>query len=101
MGAKEGRESAFFLFKTKTMSAISNRIFQIVIVEPGTKGYVFTKEHITFDQLFHNKDKNPFEFIFALQEIADAVLDLKENESMYFQPNRDNNQTKGILLRIK
>ena len=40
------------------------------------------------------------ETAYALQEQIDAVLDLKINESMYFQPNRDDNNSKAIITRI-
>lgn len=40
------------------------------------------------------------EYIYALQDRMDDVLDLRRGESMYFQPNRDNESTKGIIVRI-
>lgn len=40
------------------------------------------------------------EYIYALQDRMDEVLDLRRGESMYFQPIRDNNSTKGIIVRI-
>ena len=41
------------------------------------------------------------EVYFALQDEIDLVLDLRKEESMYFQPNRDNNNSKGIITRVK
>ena len=40
------------------------------------------------------------EILYALQEIIDEILDLKRGESMYFQPNRDNKESKGVIVRI-
>ncbi len=45
--------------------------------------------------------EDPDELYNALAEIIDEVLDLKQGESMYFQPNRDDNKSKGIITRIK
>jgi len=47
------------------------------------------------------EDGNDFEYRFAAQEISDDILDLKVNESMYYQPNRDDKDSKAIILRIK
>jgi len=43
--------------------------------------------------------KNGFEYIYSLQEKIDSVLDLKVDESMYFNANRDNEVGKGIVTR--
>jgi len=40
-----------------------------------------------------------FEYIYSLQEDLDKVLDLKINESLLFQPNRDDENSKAILTR--
>lgn len=37
----------------------------------------------------------------AINDQIDKVLDLKEGESMYIQPNRDNKESKGIIYRAK
>lgn len=41
------------------------------------------------------------ELVYAFNEILDAVLDLKTGESIYFQPNRDDKNSKGIIVRVK
>lgn len=52
------------------------------------------------DSLFRDvEDGTEYEYIYAIQDIADKILDLKIGESMYFQPNRDNDLTKGIITR--
>ena len=37
---------------------------------------------------------------YAVQEVTDELLDLRVNESMYFQPNRDDKDSKGIIVRV-
>ncbi len=44
---------------------------------------------------------NEAEVYFALQDEIDLVLDLRQGDSMYFQPNRDDNNSKGIITRVK
>ncbi len=43
--------------------------------------------------------KVDLETVFALQDQIDRLLDLKSGESMYIQPNRDNSESKCIILR--
>ena len=45
-------------------------------------------------------EKSDSEVAYALQEQIDNVLDLKINESRYFQPNRDDYDSKAIITRI-
>ena len=45
-------------------------------------------------------EESDSEIAYALQEQIDKVLDLKINESMYFQPNRNDNDSKAIITRI-
>ena len=41
-----------------------------------------------------------WEYIYALAEILDDVLDLPLLGVMYFQANRDDKDSKGVLVRI-
>ena len=41
------------------------------------------------------------ETIYAIQECIDDIMDLKLNKSMFFQPNRDDEESKGIITRIR
>jgi hypothetical protein len=41
------------------------------------------------------------ETIYAMQERIDDILDLKLKKAMFFQPNRDDNDSKGIITRIR
>ena len=47
------------------------------------------------------EENNEAEVFYALQESMDSVLDLRRNESIYFQPNRDDGNSRGIITRIK
>lgn len=42
-----------------------------------------------------------YEYFYAMHDIVDKILDLKAGESMYFQPNRDDKTSKGIITRTK
>jgi len=78
--------------------AFTKRHYDIQISESGTT----TNMGITIEILLGlNGNPNDYEFIYALQEIADDVLDLKSGECLYFQPNRDNQLAKGIITRVK
>ena len=47
-----------------------------------------------------NQNREDYEFVYALADRIDDVLDLKPGESMYFQPNRDDCSSKGIIKRV-
>ena len=40
------------------------------------------------------------ETIYSMKERIDEIMDLRINKSMFFQPNRDNKESKGIITRI-
>lgn len=46
-------------------------------------------------------EESHYEFRYALNDIIDDVLDLKNGESMYFQPDRQDINSKGIIKRIQ
>ena len=72
--------------------------YNIVVTEGG-----ITNIHTySFEKLFLNKTEegHDWEFVYALHELAEHVIKLEVDESMYFQPNRDNNKSKGIIVRI-
>jgi len=75
----------------------SNRKFQVAICDNASNIIVQT---ISIEELIHGPEDNLSEWEYALRDDIDAVLDLKVGESMYFQPNRDNAGTKGIIFRI-
>lgn len=57
-----------------------------------------TIENVTLNSL--TDTKQDLELFYAIQDIIDEVLDLKVEESMYFQPNRDDKNSKGIIRRV-
>jgi hypothetical protein len=78
---------------------IANIKYEIIVTQDG-----ITENHVYwFEKLFLNKNEEgcDWEFVYALHEVAEKVIKLDVNESMYFQPNRDNNKSKGIIVRIK
>lgn len=77
----------------KTFVNTSQRVYELFIVENGDSG----KLKLTIEMLFTESEN---EYIYALQEIIDDILDLKKGKSLYFQPNRDDKESKGILLRV-
>lgn len=62
-------------------------------------GEIHRKE-ISVSRIFNNSKNSEFEYIYAVQDRCDEILDLKLNESMYFQFNRDDEDSKGIIKRI-
>lgn len=57
------------------------------------------KKVIPLERLFINKE-NDFEYIYALQDIIDDILDLKVNESLFVQMDRGDVRDKGVIIRI-
>lgn len=43
--------------------------------------------------------EHDYEYIYALNEMLDEILDLKVGDSLYFKHNRDNKDSKAIILR--
>ena len=61
------------------------------------QGSVENREIKFMDLLADKKDE--YEYIYALQEYFDRILDMKEGYSIYFQPNRNDKNSKGIIIR--
>ena len=59
---------------------------------------IFEIEFNLYDLL--KVDEYSSEVFYSMQEKTDEILDLKNGESLYFQANRDNENDKGIILRI-
>jgi len=82
------------------METNSKRKYEVTIVENG----IMNIKGIKISAILTSNDNDPndegYEFEYALQGIVDDVLDLKQGDSMYFQPNRDNGDSKGIILRV-
>lgn len=84
---------------------LSNREYLFIMVEQGDKIEVV----ITLDELLQvDEDKNDYEYIYAIQDDIDHVLDLHVGQSIYFSPDRNYSvsvvkvdEPKGILIRTK
>ena len=71
----------------------SNRTYSIAFIDDCME----LIDVISIEEILRNDHS---ELNYALQSVLDDVLDLKKGESMYFQPNRDNDNSKGIIVRI-
>lgn len=47
------------------------------------------------------KDGEDFEYIYALGDLIDKVMDLRPLDVLPFQPNRDDKESKALIIRIK
>lgn len=76
------------------MGTISNRLYKVSFnssdgIEVST---------VSFSTLISESDDR--ELIYSMQDVTDEILDLKIGDSMYFRPNRDDAQSKGLIVRI-
>ena len=78
------------------ITEISKRKF-IAVGNEGNQ--IFEIEFNLYDLLKVNEYSS--EVFYSVQDKTDEILDLKNGESLYFQANRDNENDKGIILRIK
>jgi len=77
----------------KTLNSNRKYIFSFIEGE-----YAGTGELSINDIINHKED---FEYIFAMQENLDAILDLKVGEKIGLKFNRDYEDSDGIIKRIK
>lgn len=74
-----------------------NRRFTVQMSVQGTTGSV---KNVTVERLTEERESE-YEWIYAIQSYhLDDILDLKIGENIFFQPNRDDNKSKGIITRI-
>lgn len=71
----------------------SSRKYKVVISD----NVGISTEGVTLKSLLESDEE--MEYIYAMREELDRILDLKIGESIYFQPNRDDKSTKGIIRR--
>jgi len=69
------------------------------VVTCDANGYIM--ESITIQSLMRQPRNNEVlpEWIYAMQDIIDTVLDLKIGDSIHFQSNRDDINSKGLIYR--
>ena len=84
---------------------LSNREYLFIMVEQGDKIEVVIT---LYDLLQVDQNKSEYEYIYAIQDDIDYVIDLHVCQSIYFSPDRnypssgaDLNDPKGIFIRIK
>tara|TARA_R100000781_G_scaffold84645_1_gene52093 strand:- start:386 stop:676 length:291 start_codon:yes stop_codon:yes gene_type:complete len=79
-----------------TIESINTRRKWLLIFEDGVM------ETITLTSIYSKSDQESnWEYNYALNAIIDEVLDMKVNETIYFQHNRDDENSKSLLTRIK
>lgn len=82
--------------KTENLIANSKREFVAIFDDAG----LGTTAHLKLRNILEPKN-NDYEYIYALGEDIDAILDLAYMQSMTFAPNRDEKDSKGIIIRTK
>jgi len=63
-----------------------------------------SEETVCLDRIVYGEDgeeDSEYEYIYALQDDFDTILDLKIDEIIPFQFNRDDKREKGIVKRIR
>lgn len=75
---------------------LSKRKYKVAMIDRDGA----TIEHLTVQKLLLQGDA-PYEYINALAENIDTILDMQIGFSMYFQPNRDDSTSKGIIVRVQ
>lgn len=83
----------------KSMLSSSTRIYKIAFIETDD----ISIEKLSLEELVKlNKTEGAdFEWKYAIQEIIDKILDLKQFENLSFKSNRDNPNSLAIILRMQ
>ena len=55
----------------------------------------------TIDEILNSNESENSEMMYCLYEHTDDVLDLRPFQHMAFQPNRDDKNSKGVIIRVK
>lgn len=76
----------------------SKRHYSIAILEGGEINII---RQSLEDLIIGINSIAPFEYSNSIAEILDNVLDLLPGNSLYFRPNRDDADSKGIIVRTK
>jgi hypothetical protein len=86
------------------MALLSKRVFTVISFLKNTdkNGAVYLDEErevFHIDYMLRPDSEDTPEFIYALHDIGDKVLDLKVGDHLFFQPNRDIPETFAIIIR--
>ena len=69
-------------------------------VQMSVQGTTCSVKNVTVERMTEERERE-YEWIYSIQsDHLDEILDLKVGESIFFQPNRDDNKSKGIVTRI-
>ena len=83
----------------KTQKIVSKKIYEIQTSVNGiVENFRITLNEIIYEDEDEDDDS---ETIYSMREVIDDILDLKINKCFWFQPNRDDDESKGIITRIK
>lgn len=77
------------------MNSKRNYVVVVVVLEENSKPAC---QEINLQEITHPKE-NDWEYIYALHDILDEVLDLNVLDVLPFQANRDNPKQKGVIIR--
>lgn len=75
---------------------MSKRQYRVAVCD--TVG--LTVENVSLANLLTDISDTSYEWVIAMKEQTDEILDLQPGGSLYFQPNRDDKNSKGIIFRI-
>lgn len=76
----------------------TERTYKIALIESDNISVVTNSLNDIIDG---TKKSDAYEYMYAIEENIDALLDLKVYEKMTFQFCRDDQNTLGVILRIK
>jgi hypothetical protein len=69
-------------------------------VQMSVQGTTCSVKNVIVERLTEKRERE-YEWIYAIQSYhLDDILDLKIGENIFFQPDRDDNKSKGIITRI-
>ena len=88
------------IMKTQVQKASEPKeiVYRITIQEGS---HVSTKDY-SFGRIFlNNKEEGDFEFMYAIQSYYwEQMMKMELNESIFFSPDRNDNSSKGIIVRV-
>ena len=75
-------------------AVLSNRKWKLITVN--------NSEQVDLETIYEKSEQeSDYEFNYALQDRIDDLLDMQINDTIYFQFNRDDENDKGIVVRVK
>lgn len=78
---------------SRTYKGISVNVHEVTEIKFTINDFIASEKHINFEY-------GDTEFMYALQDDADRVLDLRVGESIFVNTNRDNPDFKGVVIRL-